>query len=149
MRDWGSPLSRKRILLADDNQIILNHVMELLQADYQVIGMVTDGNSVCAEVAKLEPDVIVLDISLGEGSGIEIAKRLWRQGYAGKIVFLSVHEDPDFVGAAIGAGGRGYVFKSRMNTDLGAAMTAVLTSRMFISPDGGTRKPDVNLPSNS
>ena len=108
--------------------------MDLLQADYQIIGTVTDGNSVCAEVAKLEPDVIVLDVSMGERSGIEIAKRLYRQGYAGKIVFLSVHEDPDFVGAAIGAGGRGYVFKSRMKTDLGAALKAVLTSRIFISP---------------
>ena len=108
--------------------------MDLLQVDYQIIGTLTDGNCVCAEVAKLEPDVIVLDISLGERSGIEIAKLLCQQGYTGRIVFLSVHEDPDFVGAAINAGGRGYVFKSRMNTDLGAALTAVLSSRTFISP---------------
>ena len=78
-------------------------------------------------------------IILAGGSGFlgqSLARELRRQGYAGQIVFLSIHEDPDFIGAAIGAGGRGYVFKSRMNTDLGLALTSVLSSQIFISPQG-------------
>ena len=122
-----------RILLADDNTEILDHISEMLRADHEIIGRVVDGNLVCEEVKNLRPDLIILDISMGERSGIEIAKRLREQGYPGEIVFLTVHEDPDFVAAAIGAGGRGYVIKSRMNGDLGLAVRAVLSHRIFIS----------------
>jgi len=127
-------MGRVRILLADDNVAIMDHVKAMLQADYQIIGTIAEGNSVCAEVAKLEPDLVVLDISMGDHSGIEIAGQLREQGYAGEIVFLTVHEDPDFVNAAIGAGGRGYVIKSRMNFDLGLAIKSALSQQIFISP---------------
>jgi DNA-binding NarL/FixJ family response regulator len=134
VKNRGEPLSRVRILVADDNPDILDHVSDMLQADYEIIGRVADGDSVCAEVEKLGPDLIVLDISMGKRSGIEIARQLREQGYVGEIVFLTVHEDPDFVSAAIGAGGRGYVIKSHMKVDLGLAVKAVLSHRIFISP---------------
>lgn len=127
-------MSNVRILLADDNTAFLDYVSRTLDADFQVIGRVADGDSVCSEVKELKPDVIVLDISFGEYSGIEIALQLREQGYAGEIVFLTVHEDLDFVNAAIGAGGRGYVIKSRMNIDLELALRAVLAHQVFISP---------------
>jgi DNA-binding NarL/FixJ family response regulator len=133
-KDRGNQLSRVRILLADDNPAILSHVTEMLQTDYQIVGAVTDENSVCMEVERLRPDLIVLDISMGARNGIEIAQHLREQGFAGEIVFLTVHEDPDFVSAAIGAGGRGYVIKSRMNVDLALAIRSVLSHRIFISP---------------
>ena len=126
-------MSHFRILLADDHTAILNHVSAILEPDYEVIGRVADGNSVCSKVKELRPDLIVLDISMGECSGIEIAQQLREQGYAGEIVFLTVHEDPEFVRAAIGAGGRGYVIKSRMNVDLGLAVKAALSHQVFIS----------------
>jgi DNA-binding NarL/FixJ family response regulator len=138
VKNRGFLLSKVRVLLADDNQFILDHVSGLLQADYQIVATVADGDSVCAEVAKLGPDLIVLDISLGHRSGIEIAKQLREQGYLGEIVFLSVHEDPDFVSAAIGAGGHGYVFKSKMNSDLGLALKSVISNQIFISSAAGS-----------
>lgn len=134
VKNRGTPLPRMRVLLADDNPTIMDYVRGMLQADYQIIGAVADGNSVCAEVERLEPDLIVLDISMGEYSGIEIARQLREQGYVGEIVFLTVHEDPDFVSAAIGAGGRGYVIKSRMNVDLGLAVKSALSHQIFVSP---------------
>jgi len=129
-------VSCARILLADDNTEILDHVSDMLQVEHEIIGRVADGNLVCAEVENLSPDLIILDISMGERSGIEIAQRLREQGYGGEIVFLTVHEDADFVAAAIGAGGRGYVIKSRMSVDLGLAVKAALTHRIFISAPG-------------
>lgn len=133
-KDRGNQLSRVRILVADDNPAIISHVTEMLQTDYQIIGTVTDEDSICPEVEKLGPDVIILDISMGVRSGIEIAQHLRERGYAGEIIFLTVHEDPDFVSAAIGAGGRGYVIKSRMNIDLALAIKSVLAHRIFVSP---------------
>jgi len=121
-------------MVADDNTAILDRVSDLLDAEYEVIGKVDQGNCVCPEVKKLRPEVVILDISFGGYSGIEIAKQLREQGYGGEIVFLTVHEDPDFVNAAIGAGGRGYVIKSRLNIDLEAAIQAVLSHQVFVSP---------------
>jgi DNA-binding NarL/FixJ family response regulator len=129
----GDQLSRARILLADDHTAILDHVSKMLKDDYEVISRVEDGNFVCSEVKKLKPDLVVLDISMGQCSGIEIARRLQEQGYTGEIVFLTVHEDPDFVSAAIGVGGRGYVIKSRMSLDLTTAVKAALLHRVFVS----------------
>jgi len=125
--------SRVRILLVDDSTEILDHVSNMLRSDYEVIGKISDGNAVCSEVASLNPDVVILDISMGNRSGLEIAQRLREQGYAREIIFLSVHEDPDFVTAAIGAGGRAYVTKPRMNEDLGLAVQSVLSHRVFVS----------------
>jgi DNA-binding NarL/FixJ family response regulator len=130
----GESPYRTRILVADDNEAILAHVSAALDPDYEIVGKITDGNTVCAEVARLKPDLTVLDISMGECNGIEIGRQLCEQDYAGKIIFLTVHEDLDFVTAAIGVGGRGYVIKSRMNVDLGLAVKAVLSHRIFISP---------------
>jgi DNA-binding NarL/FixJ family response regulator len=126
-------LTRVRVLVADDNTAIMEHVSTMLQVDYEIVGRVVEGNSVCTEVERLRPALVVLDISMGECNGIEIARQLHERGYAGEILFLTVHEDPDFVSAAIGAGGRGYVIKSRMNVDLGLAVKAVLSHRIFIS----------------
>jgi DNA-binding NarL/FixJ family response regulator len=124
---------RVRILLVDDSIEILNHVSNMLCSEYEVIGKISDGNAVCSQVARLSPDIIILDISMGNRSGLEIAQRLREQGYAREIIFLSVHEDPDFVTAAIGAGGRAYVTKPRMNEDLGLAVQSVLSHRVFVS----------------
>jgi DNA-binding NarL/FixJ family response regulator len=129
----GDQLPRARILLADDHTAILDHVSDMLKDEYEVIGTVADGTSVSLEVKKLKPDLVVLDISMGECNGIEIARQLQEQGYPGEIVFLTVHEDPDFVSAAIGAGGRGYVIKSSMSLDLKPAVKAALSHRVFVS----------------
>ena len=133
-------MSNARILLADDNTEILDQVSDMLDADYEVIGRIADGNTVCSTVKELHPDLIVLDISFGECSGFEIARRLHEQGYMGEIVFLTVHEDPEFISAAMGAGGRGYVIKSRLNVDLAPAIKAALSHRFFVSmPEQGDR----------
>jgi len=136
MDSLGSQPDRRtgiRILLIDDCTEILDHISNILQPEYDVIGKVADGNLVCSKVASLSPDIVILDISMGDYSGIELAQRLREQGYAKEIIFLTVHEDPDFVTAAIGAGGRAYVTKPRMTEDLGLAVKSVLSHQVFIS----------------
>ena len=126
-------MTRARILVADDNTAIMEHVSTMLQLEYEIVGRIVEGDSVCAEVERLRPALVVLDISMGECNGIEIARQLRERGYTGEVLFLTVHEDPDFVSAAIGAGGRGYVIKSRMNVDLRSAVKTVLSHRIFVS----------------
>lgn len=127
-------MPRARVLLADDNPAILHHAARVLSEEFVVVGAVQDGESVLREYEEIKPDVVVLDISIGELSGIEVARRLLDMGHQAKIVFLTVHEEQEYVCAAMGAGGAGYVLKSRLS-DLTAAVHAVIAGRIFISPN--------------
>lgn len=122
-----------RVLLADDNPAVLEHVTSMLRPDFEIVGECHDGESVLREYDKLKPDVLVLDVSMGRMSGIDVARRLRDTGRAARIVFLTVHEDQEFVTAALGAGGCAYVVKSRISTDLVSAIQAALAGKLYIS----------------
>jgi two-component system response regulator DegU len=130
-----SLVPRTTIILADDNSAILSHVSKLLEKEnyYTVLAEISDGANVLGECLRLRPDVIVLDISLGKLNGIFIARQLRDAGCTAKIIFLTVHEDADYMNAAIGAGGSAYVVKSRLSLDLFAAIHAVLSNKLFVS----------------
>jgi DNA-binding NarL/FixJ family response regulator len=81
-----------------------------------------------------QPDIIVLDITLPPVSGIALASQLTNAGCPAKIVFLTVHSDPDYVRAALAAGAIGYVVKTRLSMDLVPALRAALDDTRFISP---------------
>ena len=105
----------------------------LLDADYDVVGIVSDGTCVVAEVEHSQPDIVVLDISMGDMNGLELAKSLRTKSFSGKIIFLTVHEDQELLSAAIAAGGYAYVVKSRLDLDLLPALQAVLCGQLFVS----------------
>lgn len=109
-------------------------VAQLLETIFDVVGMVGDGESLLEAASDLQPDVLVLDISMPVITGIEAARRLKKSGNAARIVFLTVHEDPDFVRASLAAGAFGYVVKPRVATDLVVAIREALAGRIFISP---------------
>ncbi|MGA7293160.1 MAG: response regulator transcription factor [Terriglobales bacterium] len=124
------------VLLVDDNLAVLHHVRKMLGKgkDYQVVGAISDGALVVSEYLRLRPDVILLDISMGEQNGIEVARRLRDSGCTAKIIFLTVHEDSDYVSAAMGVGASAYVVKSRLSLDLLSAIRAALSNKLFMSP---------------
>jgi len=123
---------RLRILLADDNRAILEVAKHLLQKEFQVVGALEQGSAVVREAPQINPDVLILDVSMGELNGFEITRQLRKEQCPAKIVFLTVHEELEFIRAAFDAGASGYVFKSRMNTDLRAAVRTVQTGRAFL-----------------
>jgi len=127
---------RTTIILADDNSAVLAHVSQMLDKEkqYKVIGAISDAATVVHECLRLRSDVIILDISMGELSGIDVARTLRDSGCNSRIVFLTVHEDPDYMTAAMDAGGSAYVVKSRLSLDLVSAINAVLSNQLFVSP---------------
>jgi DNA-binding NarL/FixJ family response regulator len=124
-----------RLLLVDDNVAVLEALAELLQPSYVVAGTVSDGNSVLEQATSLNPDLIILDISLGDITGFEVAKRLKNAGIPAKLIFLTVHENVDFARAAFDLGACGYVFKSRISADLIGAIKAACAGGRFSSAD--------------
>jgi CheY-like chemotaxis protein len=121
------------ILLVDDNHAVLEHLVGMLEPTYKIAAALCNGTVVVDKAAALLPDLIILDISLRDISGFEVARRLKKAGCPAKIIFLSLHEDMDFVGAAFGLGASGFVFKSRLTTDLENAIAAVLNGGQFSS----------------
>jgi CheY-like chemotaxis protein len=122
-----------RILIVDDNHALLEHLVGMLEPTYEIAAALCNGTAVVDQAVALLPDLIILDISLGDLSGFEVARRLKKTGCPAKIIFLSLHEDMDFVGAAFGLGASGFVFKSRLCTDLETAIAAVLSGGQFSS----------------
>ena len=127
-------LSRTRVLLADDHEAMLDRVEGLLEKDFQVVGTARDGQAAIEAVAELRPDVLILDISMPVLTGLQTALRLKLMKSEVRIVFLTVHEDPDIACEALATGALGFVVKPRLVTDLPVAIKEVLAGRSFVSP---------------
>lgn len=123
-----------RILLADDHPNLLVIVTNLLNTLFDVVGTVGDGESLLNAAANLRPDAFVIDVSMPILTGIEVAQKLRERGNTGRIIFLTVHDDLDFVQASLATGALGYVLKPRLATDLVPAIREALADRIFISP---------------
>jgi two-component system nitrate/nitrite response regulator NarL len=126
-------MTLKRVLVADDIASVLNAVAGLLLGSFEVVGLVSDGRAALEESLKLDPDLVVLDISMPEMTGIEVARELKKHHSKAQIVFLTVHKDPDILATSLAAGGLGYVLKVRMDTDLIPAMNEALAGHVFVS----------------
>ena len=125
-----------RVLIADDLPEIRTRVTELLRHDFNIVGIAHNGQEAIEATSALSPDLVVLDISMPILNGIEVASRLRSLGCKAKVIFFTVHEDPDYVEAAFSVGASGYVFKSRVVTDLVPAVHSALRGQKFLSRSG-------------
>ena len=128
------PLSQPRVLLADDHRGMLEHVLFLLHASFNVVGIAANGRDLVFAALRLHPDVIVSDVTMPTLTGIEAAHELREAGLCSKFVFLTVHEEPEFVEACLDEGALGYVTKCRVRTDLIPAIKEALLGHRYISP---------------
>jgi DNA-binding NarL/FixJ family response regulator len=125
-------MSKVRVLLADNHEAILAQVRAVLSEEFEVVGAVKNGLEAVAEVTRLDPDVLVTDISMPILDGLEAASQVLSTRRT-RIVFLTVHEDPDFVAAAFSSGASGYVIKSDVTTDLIPAIREAVDGGTYIS----------------
>ncbi len=123
-----------RIVLVDDHPAVSRQTIQLLRGEFDIAHVLEDGRELLQLAANEQFDLIVLDITLPGLSGIEIAARLKKMNCPGKIVFLTVHADPDYAREALDVGGLGYVIKPRLVSDLIPAMRSALEGKAFISP---------------
>lgn len=134
--DPSAPLAADapRVLLVDDNQKTLARAKSVLSARCAVVGTVSNGQAALEAAASLNPDVIVLDMSMPGMSGLEVAQRLRAAGSTAQIVFLTVHDEEELILAARNAGALGYVVKPRLVSDLELAVREACAGRPFQSP---------------
>ena len=122
-----------RVLLVDDSDAMLARATAVLSPNCVIVGAVNNGTAAINAARALMPDVIVLDISMPGMSGLEVAANLREEGVTSAVVFLTVHDDEDFVLAARQAGGTGYVVKLRLASDLNVAVQEARAGRSFVS----------------
>ena len=111
-------MRRARILVADDHPSMLERISRLLSTDYDVIAAVSDGLAALEAALSLRPDLMVLDISMPKMTGLEAAAKLADQPQPPPVVFLTVHDDQEFIDAARDLGALGYVLKRNIGTEL-------------------------------
>jgi DNA-binding NarL/FixJ family response regulator len=129
-------LERARILIADDHSEFLAMVVQLIESerDLSVVKTFSNGQSIVNEAATLDHDLLILDISMPGLSGIDAALRLKAADQQAKIVFLTVHQDQDYLRAALATGALGYIIKDRLASDLVPGLREVIAGRRFVSP---------------
>jgi len=106
------------VLLADDHEPVLAELRITLAQEFEIVAGVRNGPDIMAEVERLDPDVLVTDISMPLVNGIEVVLRLRSINPRTKVVFLAVHEDQPFIDAAFSTGACAYVIKADATTDL-------------------------------
>jgi len=128
------PMIAPRVLLADDQEEVLQTLSEFLADQFQIVGTAENGMRVLERTRSLAPDIVVLDICMPVMNGIEAARCLREQCQPVRVVFLTAYEDTDFAEAAMSAGALGYVLKSRLATDLIPAIWKAFVGEIFVSP---------------
>lgn len=139
-------MRRASVLLADDYKEFLEVERRLLEPEFEVVLTVYDGRAAVEEAARLEPDLVVLDVSMPVMDGITAVRSLREIGLHSKVVFLTVHGDADYARVALAAGALGYVVKSRLVSDLIPALRDALAGRSFVSPSVGVERTGSQAP---
>lgn len=122
-----------RIVLVDDHKMVLQGMKALLEKEFQLMGELWEGDKVVPLAKKVQPDVILLDISLPPLGGFAIAEELKKRLPQMKIIFVTMHTEPTFIMKAFKVGGVGYVLKHNAASELVEAINTVMKNGYFLS----------------
>jgi DNA-binding NarL/FixJ family response regulator len=127
-------MSKPRILIADDHQILAEGLRGLLEPEFEVVGVVADGRELVAAARKHRPDLIVADVTMPSLNGIDAAVQLRDVGVKAKVVFLTMHRDVAYARRAMAAGAAGYVLKHSVASELVTAVREALRGQTYVTP---------------
>ena len=125
-----------RVLLTDDHAIFVEGLASLLARDkqFEVVGTATHAKEALQKVRECEPDVVIMDLSMPDMSGIEATQLIKAESPDVKVLCLSMHADRGYVMGALDAGASGYVLKDGARNELVEAIQAVADDRVYLSP---------------
>ncbi|MFN9579800.1 MAG: response regulator [Novosphingobium sp.] len=120
-----------RILIVDDHQLAREGLKAVLSDDgLEVVGEATSGEEAVDLVARLQPDVVLMDVRLGPGiDGLEATRRIVALGLPSRVQMLSLHDMPAYVREALAAGAAGYVLKDASITELRGAVSQIMAGQ--------------------
>ena len=127
-------MTRPRILMADDHRMVAEGLRGVLEPTYELVDIVADGRQLVEAAQRLQPDVIVADISMPQLNGLDAIVQIRRDGCPAKIVFLTMHCDALYAVRAMRAGASAYVLKQSASTELLTAIREALAGRTYVAP---------------
>ena len=130
----GTFMNRPRIVLADDHTLVLEGLHKLLEDEYDIVGTAEDGRTLLKVAQQHNPDVVVLDISMPQLNGLDAARQLHKLLPACKIIFLTMHADPQYAKEAFQAGASAFLLKRSAASELILAIQAVLKDQFYVTP---------------
>jgi len=125
-----------KILLADDHSLVRQGFRLILSAqpDMQIVGEAANGREAVELAAKLQPDIVIMDVTMPELNGIEATRRITTAAPRARVLALSMHKDSVYVREILRAGARGYLLKDSVDADLIAAVRSVAKGEGYLSP---------------
>ena len=123
-----------RILIADDHRLVAEACKSLLEPEFQVVGIVTDGRSLIKSAQSLKPDVILLDIAMPHLNGLDAAEQIRQKLPSAKLVFLTMNTAADIAAEAFRRGASAYVLKHSAAEELVTAIRKVVRGESYLSP---------------
>lgn len=125
-----------RVLIADDHAIVRAGLRALIHSEsaMELVGEAAGGYETIELVEKVQPDVLVLDLSMPDLDGIAVTKKIASQSPDLKILILTLHEDEALLRAALKAGASGYILKHAAETELISAIHTILRDVMYVDP---------------
>ena len=115
---------RARLLVADDHPVVRAGLRMLLSAqpDMEVVGEAVDGSSALERALELRPDVVIMDITMGDTNGITATREIRRRLPDTKVLVLTMHDDEEYLQLMLEAGATGYLLKQAVDTELAVAI---------------------------
>ncbi len=126
-------MPKPRVLLADDHRLVLEGFRRILEGQYELVGAVEDGRALLEIAKKLQPDIVILDLSMPLLNGIDATTRLKKICPDTKIIIVTMHADKDYVRSAFEAGASAYVLKRSAVDELEQAIQAALAGRAYVT----------------
>ena len=129
-------LGKLRIVVADDHTLMRSGLVGLLQgmSDVEVVGEAGDGREALRLAKELQPDIVVMDISMPELNGLDAAERVKQNSVKTKVIILSMHANEEYVAQALKAGASGYLLKDAATNELELAVKVVAQGQFYLSP---------------
>jgi DNA-binding NarL/FixJ family response regulator len=129
-------MNRIKVLIADDHAIVREGIRMILASheDIEVVGEAADGRDTINQVAKLGPDVVLMDIAMPGLGGLEATLEIGKTHPESKVLVLTQYDDSEYIFRFLKAGAAGYVLKKTVGSDLIAAIRAVAQGKSFIDP---------------
>jgi two-component system response regulator NreC len=129
-------MEKIRVLLADDHAVLRAGLRLLLdaQADMEVVGEASTGEQAVTQAKKLNPDVVLLDITMSGPDGLDAVRKIKEDNPEIKVLALTMHDDESYLRQVLKGGGSGYVLKRAADTELLSAIRAVHEGGMYLHP---------------
>ena len=125
--------NRPRILIADDHTLVAELCKKLLETEFDVVGMVTDGRALVRAAGELKPDVIVVDIAMPVLNGLDAGRQIKAMSPAVKLVYLTMNPDAEVAAEAFERGASGYLLKTCAAAEMVQAVREVLRGKSYLS----------------